>query len=466
MTSAFSVLWRVFREHRPHLLAVAAVVDLAFLTLVCVTPLDNVVELPHAVLSALNGLPDPFGSWKSTYDFETRAPEALGKNGLDLAALPPLSNLIEFPVNDEGRRLLVVVFVLLQATFAIAAFTRPTRRMRRVVVPVCAVTFGVFSAALIVGLLLVFLDFAAVLQSVDSFLKPFADETGWTGLLFGSWSAAALGFDRQYNRPWVFSLIVLLATPLAVGSAYRLRARDFRRIIARMLLLLLTMSSLIAFLGFCIDTAVRSRLTDTFMSGSFVAILFALPMAIWAALPLVIGLQAFGPPREDRHPASPATSDPDRFIATARSMCLALLATSLVALEVGRLHSARVRLLTESRNLVSLQWIEEKWLNEQPGSRECAPPAPRISGQFAYGAQRVESLDYCTPDAEVLEVLARGYSLPFRFISERRVDGQGSISWRQWLPIGVGRVAARDHRLRSHPDDSQSLATGPFARGR
>lgn len=240
----------------------------AFVMLALLTPLDNLLEIPHGVFLWVSGADRPFAEWKRDYDpvAVANSPTVMTAQGLDLRGLPPVTALPS--IGFYWMLAFTAIFMGGQYWFFPkwgVSFAIPV--------------FGLFAGGLAGGALLLLLEYAAGLRLVDTKFRAAARPGGWVGSfaqLFGGWQ----------NRPWVY--LVVLATALAAAwLAVRLLRRDpvWGRLL--MLLILCIGAAAESLAGFAVDLATRIRQPAAFLTGTFVSLLIGAPMVLWTVGPLI-----------------------------------------------------------------------------------------------------------------------------------------------------------------------------------
>ncbi len=240
-----------------------------FVVLALMAPLDNVLELPHGAFLWSVGAERPFSEWRRDYDrvAAEKTPQARNERGLVLRALPPLTALPG--IGFYWMLAFTGIFLAGQRWFF------PTARGVSIAAPV----FGLFAGGLTGSALLLFLEFSGSLQRMDRRFRLAAENGGWIGrlsALFGGWQ----------NRPWIH-IVVFVAAAIAGIAALRLLRRDPERGRFHLLSILFMGAAAESLAGFAVDLATRIRQPTAFLTGTFVTLLIAVPMTIWAPAPLL-----------------------------------------------------------------------------------------------------------------------------------------------------------------------------------
>ncbi|MFN7918757.1 MAG: hypothetical protein U0Q16_01590 [Bryobacteraceae bacterium] len=238
-----------------------------FILFTLVTPLDNLVELPHGLYLWAGGEAEPFAQWKRDYDPEvaSRSPVGMTSDGLRLAAQPPLTAL-------PGLGFLPAI--LIAVTFLGTQYFFFPRHGFSLAVPV----FGWFSGGLAGSAALLFLEYTARLRSLDERMRQAASGADWIG--------TAIRWAGWQNRPWVYLVIAVFGVIAAI-AARRLLRRDPAEGRLMLLLILLAGSLGESLAGFAVDLATRIRQPATFLSGTFVTLLISGSMVMWTIGPLL-----------------------------------------------------------------------------------------------------------------------------------------------------------------------------------
>lgn len=351
--------------------------ELSLFVFILTTPFDNLIEIPHAVFRFFRGDQTPLSDW--------RVSELVLSDPVNIERAFRESAMMHAPFVGQWRFMVIGLFLGFQQAF-IRNLRTPGRpcRWRHVGVPL--LVFAVYTGGLAGGAALTLADFGGTLPAIDRTLVVAMREGGWKALLLGQWMADLTGLPPELNRPWIYHLDIFVGTGAAIWARYAWRRLDAAAFCFRLLAVLFGGSLFIAAFAIPVDVAARTAEPSQFLTGSFVTLLIAMPMIVWSLWPAVEGLANVALPQAAAFAGgqrfSIGTGD---YVSRAHTLSLTLLFLGLLGWQVGLLHSSRTRLMTETRELITVELVRAKLPAD-------APVPPEVSGAkpFQYSRQRRE----------------------------------------------------------------------------
>lgn len=363
-------------------------VQVALFAFLLITPFDNLIEVPHGVFRLLRGDSGPFDAWKA-YSVPAPAKPASPKPPIDIRSLPRSSALEHAPFVGWYRLGVIALFIWFQWEFVRLSRGRVPRLSVRLLIP--SAVFGLYFGAILGTWYLTILDFGGVLQAVDRSILMVLRQGGWKAALLGDWTERILGVPADLNRPWVY-MIMAISGCGAFAYAFHVLRRRGPRLGSRALVVLLAASSAMsAFVAGPIDIAARTSEPSSFLTGTFVSLLIAIPMFLWSLWPLTEVLLEADAPWASLFPHAARVQPPvarraEEYVARAHTMSIAILGLGLAGWQIGILHSNRTRLMTEARELIAVELLRT------PDMRSTIS-ASMTPGGAPYLGQRRETID-------------------------------------------------------------------------